>query len=208
VRQGAVLLALAAAACGQQSAGNAQAPANDVAAATPSPTPSASWTGPQLAGGSWDGLFAEPKAVLDIFARVGLRPGAYEKAGDRWRSVAIPTPMNDAFGPAPVMATFVASGDAKRIDRLEYGLIEPMRANDQQARDAFDKWLAGSLAQFGVTGGEAAVGAIHGTRAFIGHLRDGADYKVVRTTTDKDRRVTVIFTRSAPQPGQTNQGSI
>ncbi|MBW6528860.1 hypothetical protein KZ813_18630 [Sphingomonas sp. RHCKR7] len=200
-RAGTLLLAatLAVAGCSRPAAD--QAPANDTAAVT---EPS----GPNLAGGSWDGVFTDPGVALDRFGRIGLRPGAYEKRGSVWRSEAAPTPMSDPQGKHPVMAYFTASGAADRLDRIEYRLAEPTAANDQLARDSFDKWVAQSLQQLGVAGGESAVAAIHGTKRAAGQLKGGADYAVTRTTTPKERLLAVTFTRSAPTSGQTNQGKM
>ena len=205
-RLGFLSAALALAACSQQGAGGNET--TQAVTNAPAPEASPTWKSPNLAGGSWNGVFAEPAKVLEILGRIGLRPGPYEKVGGQWRSVATPTPLTDPSGPHPVVATFVASGDANRLDRIEYALHEPTLSSDQQARDQFDRWVKQSLEQLGVTGGETVVKAIHGTNARFGSLKGGADFKVERTTTPEERRLTVTFTRSAPTPGQTNQGSI
>ncbi|MBB3345594.1 hypothetical protein [Sphingomonas sp. BK069] len=201
IRAGILLLAatLAVAGCSKPAAD--QAPANDTASA-------AEPSGPNLAGGSWDGVFTDPGVALDRFGRIGLRPGAYEKRGSVWRSEAAPTPMSDPQGKHPVVAHFTASGAADRLETIEYRLVEPASANDQLARDSFDKWLAQSLQQLGVSGGDSALAAIHGTRRATGQLKGGADYAVTRTTTPKERLLAVTFTRSAPTSGQTNQGKM
>lgn len=205
IRRGLLLAAClaaagAAGACARQGDGNSTAPA-------PTPSPSPSYTSPNLSGGSWEGVFADPKRVLPILGRLGLRPGPYEKKGDGWRSDAPPTPLTDPSAPDVVTAQFAATGGADRIDTIAFNLVEPAMSNDQRARDAFDKWIRQVLGDLGVTGADSAVAAIHGDKRMAGQLKGGADYRVTRTTTPKERRVAVTFTRSAAMAGQTNQGS-
>lgn len=166
---------------------NQQAAANDVIA-------NESYVSPNLAGGSWNGVFADPAKSIDNFARIGLRPGPYTRKGAEWRSDALPTALTDPSGPHPVMANFVASGDEKALAKIEFSLTEPQLSNDQQARDAFDRWISQALGQLGVTGGDTAVKAIHGEARAAGSLKGGANYAVTRTTDSKARRVVVTFT--------------
>jgi hypothetical protein len=153
---------------------------------------------PNLAGGTWNGVFGDPKVSIDHFSRIGLRPGPYEKKGGEWRSEAVPTAMSDPSGPHPVMAYFTATGDERTLNKIEFALVEPQMSNDQQARDQFDTWLKQALTQLGVSGGDTAVGAIHGEKRLSGKLKTGADYAVARPTTAKERRLVVTFTRAAP----------
>ncbi len=185
--KGILLGALAlVAGCSGVPAANEQAVANEVIA-------NDTYVSPNLAG-SWDKLFGEPKASIDSFSRIGLRPGPYEKKGGEWRSDATPTPLTDPAGKDVVVANFAASGTETAITKVEFSLTEPQMSNDQQARDAFDKWVSQALSQLGVTGGDTAVKAIHGDKRMTGSLKGGADYVVARTTTAKERLLTVTFT--------------
>jgi hypothetical protein len=202
-------IAITAAGCSPSGAGD-DARANAVAgnAVAPAPTASATWDGPKLAGGSWAGVFTTPATAIDLFGRIGLRPGAYRQAGTTWESRAVPTPLTDPSARDVVVADFVASGTRARIDTLAFTLHEPAASNDQQARDQFEQWIAQALAQLGVTGGDTVTKAIHGQKPLSGQLKGGADYRVTRTTTPKERLTAVTFTRSASISGQTNQGSM
>lgn len=206
IRSACLLLLVAAASAGC-SRPVADEGANNAVAAE-NATAEEAFHSPNLAGGSWNGVFTDPKVALDLFGRIGLRPGPYERQGDGWRSVATPTSMSDPSGAAPVVAHFTASGTERRIERIEYRLVEPTAANDQLARDAFDRWVSQSLVQLGVSGGDTVLAAIHGTRRAKGQLKDGADFAVIRTTNPKERLLTVTFTRSAPTSGHTNQGKM
>ncbi|WBH16136.1 hypothetical protein [Sphingomonas radiodurans] len=187
--------ALAVAGCSGEPAANEQAAA---------PQTSQTFASPNLAGGSWSGVFSDPKTSIDKFGRIGLRPGPYEKKGGEWRSEAVPTALTDPSATNPVMAHFTASGDEKALNKVEFRLVEPQMANDQQARDQFDAWMKQALSQLGVTGGDTAVKAIHGEKPLVGKLKAGADYAVVRTTTPTERRLTVTFTEAAPISGATD----
>ena len=157
-----------------------------------------SFVSPNLAGGPWQGVFDDPATSIDHFARIGLRPGAYEKVGSEWQSKAVPTAMTDPSAPDPVMATFVAAGDEKKLSRITFTLVEPLQSSDQQARDQFDKWMGQALTQLGVAGGDEAVKAIHGVARPEGKVPGGARYAVNRKTTDKDRLLAVTFTPGNP----------
>jgi hypothetical protein len=186
-----VLAALAAVGC-------TGAPgANDFAANEQAPA-RGSYVSPNLAGGTWSGVFANPAKSIDNFSRIGLRPGPYEKVGDEWRSEATPTALTDPSFPQPVMARFTAVGDEDTLDRISFMMIEPASSNDQQARDQFDAWMKQALSQLGVTGGDTAVQAIHGRKPLKGSLKAGADYDVTRDTTATERRLAVTFSRARP----------
>ena len=190
IRSGILLAALAAAGCSGTPAGDETVLANAVGNDT--------FVSPNLAGGSWDGVWKDPAKSIENFRSIGLRPGPYEKKGDVWRSDAQPTPLTDPSSPDPVMAYFTATGEEKTIDTVAFTLVEPQMSNDQQARDAFDEWVAQALNQLGVTGADTAVKAIHGQKRLEGQLKGGADYKVTRATDGKERRLAVTFTRAAP----------
>ena len=157
-----------------------------------------SFVSPNLAGGTWQGVFDDPASSIDHFARIGLRPGAYEKVGGEWRSEAVPTAMTDPSAPNRVMAMFVAAGGEKKLSRVTFTLVEPLASNDQQARDQFDKWMSQALTQLGVAGGDQAVKAIHGEASATGKVPGGARYAVDREPTDKDRLLAVTFTPGDP----------
>ena len=157
-----------------------------------------SYVSPNLAGGTWNGVFGDPKTSIDNFSRIGLRPGPYQKKGAEWRSEAVPTAMSDPSGPHPVMAFFTAIGDEQTLNKIEFALVEPQMSNNQQARDQFDRWLKQALTQLGVSGGDTVIGSIHGEKRLTGKLKTGADYTVARTTTPKERRLVVTFTRAEP----------
>lgn len=196
IRAGILLLAaLAAAGCSTEPAANEQAAA---------PVANESYVSPNLAGGSWSGVFADPKSALDKFGSIGLRPGPYEKKGAAWRSDAVPTAMTDPSSPSPVVAYFTASGDQKALKEIAFTLVEPQMSNEQQARDQFDAWMKQALAQLGVSGGDTAVKAIHGEKPLAGKLKDGADYAVVRTTTPKERRLAVTFSNASAKANGTD----
>ena len=170
-------------------------PATNEQVATP--VTNQTYASPNLAGGSWSGVFAEPKAAIDKFSRIGLRPGPYEKKGAEWRSEAVPTAMTDPSSPNAVVAQFTATGGEQVLSKIAFTLVEPQMSNDQQARDQFDGWMKQALSQLGVTGGDTAVKAIHGEKPLIGKLKGGADYAIVRTTTPKERRLAVTFSNAA-----------
>lgn len=174
--------------------------ANEQAATAPEAKPS--YTGANLAGGSWEGVWGDAARSIDHFGRIGLRPGAYQQTAGGWRSEATPTALADPSGPAPVMAYFVASGDAKTLDKVAFTLVEPAMSNDQQARDQFEQWMKRALTELGVTGGDTAAKAIHGEKRLTGKLKGGADYAVTRETNAKERRLAVTFTRAAPISGE------
>lgn len=204
------MAALAAAGCSET--GDAVPGAG--ASPTPSPSPSPTYVGANLASGSWDKVWGDPAAMLTYLGRLGLRPGPYEQHGDRWRSEAEPTTLTDPSMPDVVKAYLTVSGTKDRLDTLVFRLVEPQMSNDQKARDAFDQWVKQPLDQLGVTGGDTVVQAIHGDKAARGLLRvtagsdrPGARYHVTRETTQKERRLTVTFTRADATAEQLNEGS-
>lgn len=190
-----LLAACAAAGCSGAPGGNDQAAAvaDDAVAAANS-----SFVSPNLAGGSWAGVFADPQSSIDHFNRIGLRVGPYEKMGDSWRAEAVPTAMTDPSAPNLVQALFTAAGSENALQRVTFTLVEPIAANDQQARDQFDAWMTQALSQLGVPGGDTAVAAIHGQKRMTGALKGGAEYAVTRGTTPTERHVAVTFSRAAP----------
>ncbi len=190
IRSSILLAALAVAGCSGAPAGDQTALANVIGNDT--------FVSPNLAGGSWEGVWKDPQASIENFSRIGLRPGPYEKKGDVWRSDAQPTPLTDPSGDHVVTAYFTASGDEESLDKVEFTLVEPQLSNDQQARDQFEKWVTQALTQLGVTGGDTVVKAIHGEKRMGGKLKGGADYKVTRETNAKERRLAVTFTRATP----------
>ena len=183
--------ALALAGCSGTPAGNDAAVANEADG-------NDTFVSPNLAGGSWEGVWKDPQQSVEHFGRIGLRPGPYEKKGDVWRSDAQPTALTDPSSANPVMAYFAAEGDEQTLAKLVFTLVEPQLSNDQQARDQFEKWVTQALTQLGVTGGDTVVKAIHGEKRMEGKLKDGADYAVARETNAKERRLMVTFTRAAP----------
>lgn len=187
--------ALAVAGCSGTPAGNETAIAN---ALDGNVTDGDSFVSPNLADGSWEGVWKDPAKSIENFSRIGLRPGPYEKKGEVWRSDAEPTPLTDPSGDHVVTAYFAASGDEELLDKVAFTLVEPQLSNDQQARDQFEKWVTQALTQLGVTGGDTVVKAIHGEKRMEGKLKGGADYAVTRETNAKERRLTVTFTRAAP----------
>ena len=178
-------------------AGCSGAPADEEAAVV-NQAGNDTYVSPNLAGGSWAGVWNDPRQTIDHFSRIGLRPGAYEKKGEVWRSDAQPTPMTDPSVPNPVMAYFTATGDEKMIESVSFTLVEPQMSNDQQARDQFERWMSQALNQLGVTGGESVVKAIHGEKRTRGKLKGAADYAVTRETDARERRLIVTFSRAAP----------
>ena len=196
IRTGILLLAACAAAgCGGAPGGNDQAAEAGNALAEAN----SSFASANLAGGSWDGVFADPQASIDKFNRLGLRVGPYAQKGDVWRADAVPVAMTDPSAPNTVQALFTATGSEAALDRVTFTLVEPLAANDQQARDQFEAWMKQALSQLGVTGGDTAVAAIHGQKRLAGSLKGGADYAVTRETTPTDRRVAVTFSRPTPK---------
>ncbi|QNE30842.1 hypothetical protein F1C10_01895 [Sphingomonas sp. NBWT7] len=192
IRAGILLsAALAAAGCSGAPGAGEQAATDKAAGKT-------AFVSPNLAGGTWSGVFANPQKSIDNFSRIGLRPGPYEQKGDEWRSDALPTALTDPSAPDPVMAHFSAAGDKGSLERVAFVLVEPARSNDQQARDQFDAWMKQALAQLGVTGGDTAIEAIHGRKRPTGSLKAGANYAVQRETTPRERRLTVTFSRAKP----------
>lgn len=193
IRTGILLLAACAAAgCSGAPGGNDQTSAN---AAEPA---NGSFVSANLAGGSWNGVFADPQTSIDLFNRIGLRVGPYEKTGDGWQAEATPTAMTDPSAPNPAQALFTAAGSDEALQRVTFTLVEPLASDDQQARDQFDAWIKQALSQLGVSGGDVAVAAIHGQKPATGALNDGAHYAVTRETTPTARRVAVTFSRAAP----------
>ncbi len=201
IRFGTLLAALALV------AGCSGAPASNEAAIANEAMGNETYVSPNLAGGSWDGVFGDAKASIDHFGRIGLRPGPYEKKGAEWRSDATPTALTDPSGKNVVMANFAATGTETALTKVEFSLTEPQMSNDQQARDAFERWVSQALGQLGVTGGDTAVKAIHGQKAMQGSLKGGANYTVKRATTPTERLLTVTFTPTVTIPDEKKPGA-
>lgn len=188
MRTAAVLVAvsLALAGCGK--------PGTDATTNT-SAAPAKPGKLPPVIEGGWATVFGDAKASLDLFARLGLRPGPYEAKDGRFVSTAVPTPLSDPSQKPAAVANFTASGDAKTLDTVEFAFDSV--GNDQtNAKSAFETWVGQAMSRLGVAGADIVLPAIQKETPVSGDV-EGAHVAVTKTEIEGGFRLVVTFTSPA-----------
>ncbi len=184
----AVLLALVAtlAGCGQ--------PAADKAADKPRATPT-----PFITGG-WATVFGDAGKTVALLNGMGFRLSPYEQAGGAYVAKAMPTPMADPSVKPTNTAHLTVTGDAQRIDRLDFALDIVNLDSSPFAKEQFARWVDRPLASMNLSGRDDVKRGIMTESPVSGTLPD-ATYTITRTPIDGGRRLVVTFTRPAHATG-------
>lgn len=153
----------------------------------------------------WASVFGEPKAAIDAFGRVGLRPGSWQQTGpESYGSTSLPTLMSYTGAEHPNSSLFLLRGDASQVTSVIYRLDLTDPKNEEFAKEQFHQQLHLTLQKVGLPGEDAVSPAIDTEKPANGTI-DGANYSVgteTLTGAAKGRRITITFTRpQAEAPG-------
>lgn len=187
----AVLLALVAmlAGCGQ----------SDAPAERPRATPTA------LISGGWQTALGDAPATIQLLNGMGFRMSDYApSAAGPHGAEAMPTPMADPSVKPTNTAHLTVTGDAQRIDRMEFSLDIVNLDSSPFSKQQFALWVDRPLNEMRLPGRDVVKRGIMTESPASGTL-PGADYSVTRTPIDGGRRVVVTFTRPASQAGSSSE---